>query len=770
MRKSYLETYYDLIPATQQNRLLKIIQTRIGESGARLTTEETQNQLTTLIAQLKKPLGNPLIQLRKVAKFAKISTKDYNDTMDETYVDLGALFVQNNKIAKTIKAHELINDAFLIDINSAINKIENDIMVHKIVKENKTGITDAVFNSFYKNDNLSSDPVFSANMDTETNSVKLPKGVDQSSLSVLGLSMAEIELRHFGGGIRGMLDDDAHIKERAIDGDFHTFWAEVILTDEPIRQVYDGETYFGSICEVIIDLFRADLVNHVRLDPFSNYPLDIVGIYYSKTSEENWVRLPVASQSATTIMEFNFNEVLAKKIKIVLNQKNPSINSYKVPKRVLNNANMWKQIINREYSLSTETNIPIQATQDMVDYISGWNSYVEATQSYADTLNKVSQSLQNKADTENSEQIFDATTQEITKAGDPSITDPLKLDLYGKAVDIQEELIEIRKYEYVYGAYEIDIKKVWYMAKGEYISPKFSPNGTVIEARLDVTEVVPSGTSIEYQIATRNNEWKNILPSGGYIIGERLIVDSNTLTGHIRFPCSGALDLVQRNSVAIPVADFDYDPQSLAVTIASGWYTGNSSYTVNYQPDGVSDIIPSGVVVSFASDVPQEAIKVFEGSVSRQYKVELDHYPYIDYSIVNDTLKAGKTSGADFSYDNGRWYNYTTEDSHGIRSGEYYDILLLTVDGFEATNRTDYYTGEKPALAAYHSVSYPFYEYIHAGKSIYLNTEVYKKEVKVKYKYLNDFIQLRAILRNNARGNVSNTPILEDITIKMRTI
>jgi hypothetical protein len=616
---------------------------------------------------------------------------------------------------------------------------------------------------------MSQDEVFAAQMDTLTNSVKLPKGADHSSLSLLGLSMADIELKHYGGGIRGMLDDETHTKERAIDGDAQSFWAEVILTDEPIRQQYDGETYFGAICEVIINLFRADLVNHIHLDPFSNYPLGIVKIYYCREDNESWVDLGIEPISSTTMMEFNFSEVLAKRIKIVLNQRNPSQNSYNIPKRVISNATMWQQIVDREYSISTETEVPIQATQDMIDYVTGWRAYVDETRAYAERLKEVAKSLSGSEDTQNSEKIFDATTKEISKATTSKMTDPLKLSLYGKSSDYKDELIEVRKYEYVYGAYEIAVKKVWYMDHGEYISPMYSPNGTVIEAKLDVTDVVPSGTSIEYQLSTRPGEWRNILPSGGMIFNERLKIDSNTLTGNLRFPSTTPPSGIRRNSIDIPSADYQYDPSDASITIDQGWYTGTSSYLVDYLPDGVRDVVPSGVVVNFSEDVLLDAIEVFNGSVSRQYKIDLGHFPFVNYSIINDTLTGGKAS-PNFSYEEGRWYNFTGDTVNDILPGEYYDVIQIHVDGYEATNRTNYYDNERPALAAYHEITYPYFDYIHSGKSIYLNAPTYKREVKVKYKYLNDYIQLKAILRNNDKGNVSNTPVIEDITIKMRTI
>lgn len=769
MRQSYLESYYNLIPKTQQERLMSVLKSRYDAVGQTATDADFTNQIKELIAGLQQPLGHPLIQLRKATKYGKIVSKDYNNTMDEAFVDLGALFKQNNNINKTIKVHRLINESVLRDIKAALATVENDIVVHKVIKENKTGITDVKFNSFYKADNLSIDSVYAAQTDTETNSIKLPKGLDHSSLSIDGLAMADIDIFHFGGGIKGTIEDESHRKELAIDGSTETFWGEVILVDEPIRQVYAGETQFGAVCEVVISLFRADLVNNIRLNPFTNYPMTILGIYYKPSVNSDWVDIGVEKVSSTTTVEFNFSEVIAKQIKIVINQRNPSINTYKIPKRIINNAQLWQQIVDREFSISTETDVPIQATQDMIDYITGWQAYVDATKSYEATLKSIGKPSDYEQTQSISESIFDAATKEMTKSGGESVVDPLKLDLYSKKPEVTDELIEVRKYEYVYGAYNIDIRKIWYLETGEYISPMYIPNGAVLEARLDTSEVVPSGTSIEYQVATRPEEWKNILPSGGYILQERVDIDSNTQTGYIRFPCSGSIDGLYRNGNVIPVTDYVFNSTDSSVVVASGWYTATSAYTVAYEPKGVTDITPSGVIVNFAGDSLLDADETYAGVGSRQFKIDAGHYPYIEYSIINDTSKAGKSLPS-FSDEDGRWLNISGVTKYGIASGEYYDILRVTVNGFDSINRTDYLAGIRPALTAYDEIMYPYYEYIHSGKSLYFNTPLADKEVKVKYKYLNDFIQLRALLRNNSRGNVSMTPILNDFTLKLRTI
>jgi hypothetical protein len=764
MRTSYLESYYNLLPLSQQNRLLKILQDRSTAPGQAASNASTQGQLEALIAQLKTPLGSPMIKLRKAPRFGKISSKDYNDTMDETYVDLGALYKQDNLINSTIKTHEQINDAVLRDVQAAMEKIDNDITVHKIVKENKTGITDAVYNSFYKKDNQSTDPVFAATTEVQTNAIKLPKGLDQSSLVLGGLSLSDINVYYYGGGIKGTIQDQSHNIEKAVDGSSLTFWGECILTDEPIRQVYNNEVQFGAICEIVIDLFRADQINHITFDPFSNYPLSILAIYYAETISGEWIDLNVDPQRSASVMEFNFSEVKAKRVMIVVNQRDASINTYKIPRQVINNAQLWQQIADREYSISTETSAPIQATQDMIDYVTGWQAYVDASQSFEKTLKKAGDPSNYSLTGSISESIYDATTEELAKAGDRRTIDYLKMNLYGTKPPEASDLISVRKYEYVYGSYEIDIRKVWYVDTGEYISPRYTANSTIIEAELNSSDIIPSGCSIEYQVATRPSEWKNILTSDSYITKERLDIDGNTYTGYLRFPCSGSIDSLYRNDRYMEPGYYTYTPSDSSVLIDSSIYIPTASYTVSYVPDGVNDAVPSGVMVSFRDDSLQSSSEMHMVEGSRQYKVELNHYPYINYEIINSNA-----SGV-FTYDSGRWLNASGVAMLGVEPGEYYDVLTVTVDGYSSENRTDYYNGVKPALTSYNESTYPFYEYIHAGRNLYFNSELSGKEIRASYVYLNDFIQLRALLRNNVKGNVSVTPIIEDFTIKLRTI
>ena len=273
-----------------------------------------------------------------------------------------------------------------------------------------------------------------------------------------------------------------------------------------------------------------------------------------------------------------------------------------------------------------------------------------------------------------------------------------------------------------------------------------------------------------------------MLPSGSYVYQERVDIDPITQQGKLRFPTkSYLLDDFYRNQYVLPsgsLAQIDpsyfgpsgyyFDETTNIITVASGWYIGTSAYTASYTPSGVGDVVPSGLVVDFSAEALSDAEDVFADGASRNYKVECSHNPYVDWRIVNDTNEA-YAAASGFAYTEGRWLNISGTELYGIQPDEYYDIFVATVDGYPAENRTDYYNDIRPALTQYDNIQYPYYEYFQAGKALYFNTKIEDKEIKVKYKYLNDYIQFKSLLRCNNTANVTYTPLFHNYTIKLRT-
>ena len=767
-RPSYLESYGNIIPEEQRKKLIEIIKSRYDFIEEEISGEALEQELRSIIAALEQPMGDPLTQYREAERYSRISSSDYNKTMEEVFVDLGALYEQDNLIESSIVRHAEVEKASLRDIRSAMERVENDVRVNTIIKENKTGITDVKYNNFYKNDNHSDDPVFSAWVDVDTHSCKLPRGSDIFVMSYGDMAAAEINLKHYGGGIRGTISREDFRKEKAIDGRKDTFWGEVFLTDEPVVQIYDGEEYYGIICEVEIKFFRRELINYIKFDPFTNYPLSIIKIKYRRSEGEDWSELEIEPEESVQVTEFSFPAVEAKYIMLVLNQSNPSINTYNIPRTVINNAEMWEQIADRELSVSMETAEPVQATQDMIDYITGWRALNDASQRYKKEM--IDSRVTEGKDTLG-EDIFDVATGEMMRTTELT-PDALRASLYGKREPEERDLVEARKYEYLYGAYEIEARRVWYMDKGLYISPRYISNGSILQAEVSVEDVWPSGTNIEYSVTTDGHNWKNIFSEGDYIYRERIDIDPYTRRGVLRFPTTDVLlDTIYKNNLPIPESEgyFFYEENNM-VEIIPGWYTGRASYTASYTPAGVGDVSPSGKVVDFSEDPVRETQDVFREGASRNHKVELRFFPFINYNIINNTREGGMDPAESlFVYIGGRWYNGSGDVAFDIEPGEYYDPIIATVDGYPAENRTDYYKGIRPALTEYNPVQYPNYEYFQVGKNLYFNTKIEDKEISARYQYLNNFIQFRALLRNNNVSTVDVTPILKNYTLKLRT-
>ena len=771
MSTNYLSAYENLIPAAQQQRLLAVLSVNAATVGANTSQTALEAQIQALISQLEKPLGTPQMQYREAAYKSKISSNDYNQMMQETFVDLGAIYAQDNNIDNTISVHRNLNNASISDAQAALHTVANDVAVYQIVNNNRDGINSAVFNNFYKNDNTYIDPVYETYFDSDTNSITLPQGSVNDALNINGLSMASISTTTYGGGIKGVLSNNQATPDQAIDGSSSSFWAEVIMAPQPITQVYNGSTVFGPVCEVVISLNRIELVNYVRFDPFSPYPLNVLYIKYRSSSTANWTDTGITPQTSTGIMEFYFNDITVKDIMIVINQECPSVNTYQIPQSQINNSLLWQQIANDELSIVDSAEPPNPSTQDMIDYQPGWQAFSDATQGYKDNLLNIGYPPDYVFTGDVTPSIFKAATQQITATTDTG-AQTLSVQLYNTPATGNDTLVSIRMYEYVYGAYDINVQQIWYVDTGIYASPIYAAPGTVVEAEIDTTDYAPVNSTIEYQLSSRPGEWLNIIPNGGasHVVGERIVPNPLNLTGSLRFSCSGVPSNVYMNDVVLASGTYTFSAPNNSITLLESTYVSAASYTADYAT--ASGSIGTGKI-NFLGDALISAEEIYTGQPSDQFKISTQHFPFINYNIINDTIIANPSGTPDFAYTGGRWLNVNPSGSaavQNIAAGAYYDPLLITVNGFAAENMTDYYNGERPALTQYNAVSYPYYNYFHSENNIYFNTPVSGLEFKTVYQYLNGYIQMRATLRNNLVSNVTQTPSISDFTIKMRTI
>lgn len=95
-----------------------------------------------------------------------------------------------------------------------------------------------------------------------------------------------------------------------------------------------------------------------------------------------------------------------------------------------------------------------------------------------------------------------------------------------------------------------------------------------------------------------------------------------------------------------------------------------------------------------------------------------------------------------------------------------YEPLSIFVNDVKAINRTNYETLEHQAFVP-QSQNTNLYEFIQVGKNIYFNTTINAK-IEVDYRYLTEYLKLNALLRSHKVVNPSETPTIENYTLRIR--
>lgn len=142
---------------------------------------------------------------------------------------------------------------------------------------------------------------------------------------------------------------------------------------------------------------------------------------------------------------------------------------------------------------------------------------------------------------------------------------------------------------------------------------------------------------------------------------------------------------------------------------------------------------------------------------------QLQAWDSIANGIVFSGFLTGNVSGwltADYSLGIG----VKTDDEVFALSQNTYSPITVTIGGKKAKNITNYSTFQHPAFSLT-STKGSEYQYIHAGKTIYFNQPITNKEIKADYKWLTDYISVKAVLRNNQKINTDQSPTINSILL-----
>lgn len=357
-------------------------------------------------------------------------------------------------------------------------------------------------------------------------------------------------------------------------------------------------------------------------------------------------------------------------------------------------------------------------------------------------------------------------------------------DIVSKPRPFKEELVDMQKYEYVTGLYQMTASQAGYERLGIYVSKPFTVPGNVIEVEMQAEESHPifdmigqttnRCTSIEYYIAHQSRpisaDWIPILPKGHSTIYNELIQVTSQRVGSLRFKARTDMPIfVYCNHQIMDDHMWSLYPNSQDVIINSDQFVASNIYTVDYTPSDAEynpwlvDLRDHGLGISTITEYSDEG-------PDRNGTLYLKRYPYIDYNRVEDE-----------DYHPIRVY---IEDAEiiGPEDNVFSSALPYHEDTLIATrNVTDYSNLIRPELAPY-SIDDPVYltfEYTHEQNMLHFS-EVFdrvdpssgahaKGNFKIEYDVLDPTLRLKIILRNT-NPMLSASPLVHNYTMSFHIV
>ena len=783
---SLLDQYLLTLSDAQREAIQNLLDEK-RQSGEIKSEDEFAEELQKRLDQLVEEHPRPTMQLRPQGE--KISSAAYNDTMEEIFVDLHALFVHSSVLDRSIYDHHRLNLSVLNSVTNEIKKLEDKIDRYLLMLENNNEIVIPVFQSLKDMSSFTSQRhlyggALQVSVDPDVGAMTLPALSSHDQLrSPNGSIMADIRVNQQ----LGMSIDSVNKKygpSNAIDGSDSTFWGEVVLSDTPIKNYFNGELIEGAAISFDIILDYTAPVSKLSFNPYTEFPLDIVRIeLYEDLSStepvlvlvgEDGLNPPFATDQP---FAFQFGTVVCQRVRFILNQQHYVLNSYYLRKSEVEQAELWERISNHELTNLGYTYGVLD--QDMQNSLMGWHIYRDAMKIWASE-----RSLE-----DGDPAVKDLAAANMTLPGTQLFTEEgaRRLGAEVNAEDL-DEVTQVTKYEYVYGAYDIGLGLHSYAPEGTYISSPINVDGNVKQVFIETEEEHPiieiaeddgsisriPATSVEWFV-TNNQEWFPILPTltngqpVDFVMGERLEINEFG-EGATRFPINKSrLDEVEvrENGKRLPEGAYEVIEAlgSSDLMIAISEYNSSFIYTVSYPVD-TSDPLRSGFTVDFQAKgvTPTLITEAFpaEKSSSHTRQVELSYYPFVNYETVYSGSEAN--------------YQPIKVTMQGDFSSYDIDRTLVTMSSGSASNPlphlvnvTDYAEGIQPLLTPYNSNTKRF-EFRQRGKKLIFGDPLFNADITVEYSYLVKDIRIKAILRRNIPGHESLTPFIRSYTAKMKTI
>ena len=770
--KNYIENYEALLPESQKERLQGFL--NVGAVPVTQGTDPTaegqlEEQIREMMAQLGQ--GRMTMKLRLQEEGGQTNSDSYNLTMSEVIEDLKTLYEESNLLDALITNHQQLNKSIVANLEKDIKRLEARIDSMNLLADNVEGYGTASKENFADESLFEADretfgslfvdrdgtPIsssFNCVVDKLEGTLKLGTTSSYDRLHTsTGATLAEISIVEQVG--EGFSDKDPrYIPDRAIDGRHDTFWGEVILADGVLQVpmvVNDSVTLTGgALCKLKITFPTPSTVSSFGFKPYCEFPIEIVTVAYSVDDSDYISGYPIPYDPDNPIITdkgitIDFPGVTAKSLFVIIRQTSAHKNYYTVTQEQRNDRAMWNKIAAAEKSTTLgtawvdEDPITINPTlsQDKVDEFDiRWQQYLA----------------------------------EVKKA-------EFKADSYFYdliASRAKPKRVQVEKYEYVLGAYEIEVRGQEYNSTGIYVSKPHSVNGNIQKVALEVEEWHPtftlasgnnlkkkaynsSGTlittgedlrrtSIEYYICSNDSDgWTPILPTTQVSVNNEMLLFPDKAIGEadLRFIADDSKDIkVYKDEFPLLPGYWELMTGNKRIKIYPPYWDPSSIYTIDYTPDESTGSVHE---IDFTppddgSRPPKVITEYFNGEgeniVDKNCSAKLTYYPYVNRSKLATRTGNGSLT-QDYSYNPVKIVLNPAEHElnssiHRIEGAT--KIITSPIASYRdpstdivnkplarCLNVTDYFSSDIPILNPYVKTDViPTFEYYHIGKRVYL--------------------------------------------------
>lgn len=160
---------------------------------------------------------------------------------------------------------------------------------------------------------------------------------------------------------------------------------------------YDTVSSAGVLIKLSLTLEHAQPVSEFSLAPFTKYPLQLLSLSYEEDTESFHPKKEIAigqtsavsMQQTTQSIRVQFPSLIAKRVTVILGQKNHEKNTYNVNQDKVNKAQLWESISQRETEVTLNAADGLETVgQGELDKLTGWDIYLRSLAAFKKDLSK----------------------------------------------------------------------------------------------------------------------------------------------------------------------------------------------------------------------------------------------------------------------------------------------------------------------------------------------------------------------------------------------